>query len=77
MPETPATRPGLAIFLLLSMVVLGVFPLDVVLPSFPALADYFQRTPGDIALSISLFAIGISLSQLLIGPLSDRIGRKS
>ena len=77
MPETPATRPGLAIVLLLSMVVLGVFPLDVVLPSFPALADFFDRTPGDIALSISLFAIGISLSQLLIGPLSDRFGRKS
>ena len=29
-----------------------------------------------IALSISLFAIGIAVSQLLIGPLSDIIGRK-
>ena len=77
MPETSTTRRGMAVFLLLSMVVLGVFPLDVVLPSFPALAEHFQRTPSDIALSISLFAICISVSQLLIGPLSDRIGRKS
>lgn len=65
-----------AVVLLLTMVLLGVFPLDVLLPSFPALAEHFRTTPADIALSISLFAIGISLSQLLIGPLSDVIGRK-
>lgn len=65
-----------AVALLMAMVLLGVFPLDVLLPSFPALAEHFRTTPTDIAFSISLFAIGISLSQLLIGPLSDAIGRK-
>jgi DHA1 family bicyclomycin/chloramphenicol resistance-like MFS transporter len=65
-----------AVILLMTMVLLGVFPLDVLLPSFPALAEHFQTTPADIAFSISLFAIGISLSQLLFGPLSDAIGRK-
>lgn len=58
------------------MILLGVFPLDVVLPSFPALSNHFQRPSTDIALSISLFAIGIALSQIFIGPLSDRLGRK-
>ncbi|MEB0044005.1 MULTISPECIES: MFS transporter [unclassified Pseudomonas] len=66
-----------AIILLMAMVLLGVFPLDVLLPSFPALAAHFRTTPSDIALSISLFAVGIALSQLLIGPLSDVIGRKA
>lgn len=65
-----------AISLLLAMVLLGVFPLDVLLPSFPALAEHFQRSPADIAVSISLFAVGIAFAQLLIGPLSDVIGRK-
>lgn len=65
-----------AVSLLLAMVLLGVFPLDVLLPSFPALAEHFHRTPADIALSISLFAVGIAFAQLLIGPLSDAIGRK-
>lgn len=65
-----------AVILLMTMVLLGVFPLDVLLPSFPALAEHFRTTPADIALSISVFAIGISVSQLLIGPLSDVIGRK-
>ncbi|VVN00229.1 Inner membrane transport protein YdhC [Pseudomonas fluorescens] len=65
-----------AVILLMTMVLLGVFPLDVLLPSFPALAEHFRTAPATIAYSISLFAIGISLSQLLIGPLSDIIGRK-
>jgi DHA1 family bicyclomycin/chloramphenicol resistance-like MFS transporter len=72
----PAEKRRAAVILLMTMVLLGVFPLDVLLPSFPALAQHFQTTPTDIALSISLFAVGISLSQLLIGPLSDIIGRK-
>jgi DHA1 family bicyclomycin/chloramphenicol resistance-like MFS transporter len=63
--------------LLLAMVLLGVFPLDVVLPSFPALAEHFQTNQADIALSVSLYAVGIAFAQLLIGPLSDLIGRKS
>lgn len=62
--------------LLLSMTLLGVFPLDVLLPSFPALSEHFRVEPGDIAFSISLFAVGIAVSQLLIGPLSDCFGRK-
>lgn len=65
-----------AVGLLLMMVLLGVFPLDVLLPSFPAMATHFQTDPVDIALSISLFAVGIAFAQLLIGPLSDVIGRK-
>ena len=65
---TTRQRRG-AISLLLAMVLLGVFPLDVLLPSFPALAEHFASTPTDIALSISLFAVGIAFAQLLIGPL--------
>ena len=72
---TARQRRG-AVSLLLAMVLLGVFPLDVLLPSFPALAAHFRNTPTDIALSISLFAVGIAFAQVSIGPLSDVIGRK-
>ena len=64
------------VILLMTMTLLGVFPLDVVLPSFPDLSDYFQTSPSEIALSVSVFAIGLALSVVLIGPLSDRWGRK-
>ncbi|MBI6908167.1 multidrug effflux MFS transporter [Pseudomonas palleroniana] len=81
MPETtdPSNRASkvAAVVLLMTMVMLGVFPIDVLLPSFPALSTHFNTTPSDIALSVSVFAIGISLSQLLIGPLSDALGRKN
>ncbi|MDF2490727.1 MAG: major facilitator superfamily transporter [Pseudomonas sp.] len=64
------------VLLLLLMSLLGVFPLDVILPSFPALATTFSVDISSIALSISLFALGVAVSQSLIGPLSDRMGRK-
>lgn len=64
------------IALLMTMTLLAVFPLDVVLPSFPALAGHFRNTPSDIAQSVSIFAIGLAVSLLLIGPLSDMFGRK-
>ncbi|ROM69043.1 multidrug transporter CflA [Pseudomonas brassicacearum] len=75
--DLPGTRKPATVGLLLTLTLLGVFPIDVVLPSFPALSEHFQRPSSDIALSVSLFAIGIALSQLLIGPLSDAMGRKN
>ncbi|PWB31736.1 multidrug transporter CflA [Pseudomonas sp. SDI] len=62
--------------LLLLMSALGVFPLDVILPSFPALGIHFSVQSHAIAMSISLFALGVAVTQLLIGPLSDYFGRK-
>lgn len=73
---TSPARKTAAIFLLMTMTVLGVFPLDVILPSFPSMAEHFDTSVADIALSVSLFSIGLSLSLLLIGPLSDNLGRK-
>jgi len=80
MTDTPApngTRKLAIVGLLLTLTLLGVFPIDVVLPSFPALSEHLGRPSSDIALSVSLFVVGIALSQLLIGPLSDVMGRKN
>ncbi|MGF6391993.1 MFS transporter [Pseudomonas plecoglossicida] len=67
---------GFHVALLLLVSLLGVFPLDVILPSVPALAHYLSVDPRHVAYSISLFAIGVAISQTIIGPLSDRMGRK-
>lgn len=64
------------VLLLLMFSLLGVFPLDVILPSFPALAESFDVSLKQIAFSVSIFAIGVAVSQLIIGPLSDVMGRK-
>ncbi|WP_260957393.1 MFS transporter [Pseudomonas citri] len=71
-----ATGKPATVGLLLALTLLSVFPIDVVLPSFPALSEHFDSSSSDIALSVSLFAVGIALSQLLVGPLSDVMGRK-
>ncbi|MNX99693.1 Inner membrane transport protein YdhC [compost metagenome] len=76
-PDIVAKNRRSAVTLLLTMVLLGVFPLDVLLPSFPALATHFGTTLTDIGFSVSLYTVAIALSQLLIGPLSDVIGRKN
>ncbi|WP_445571180.1 MFS transporter [Pseudomonas sp. E102] len=73
----PSVDKPAIVGLLTMLTLLGVFPIDVVLPSFPALAGHFRNSSSDIALSVSLFAVGIALSQLLIGPLSDAMGRKT
>ncbi|NCE83442.1 hypothetical protein DK870_03335 [Pseudomonas sp. Q1] len=43
----------------------------------PAHVSLIRQAIHYATLSVSVFAIGISLSQLLIGPLSDALGRKN
>ena len=76
-PSLQSAKKTSLVLLLMTMTLLGVFPLDVVLPSFPALSDYFRTSASDIALSVSLFAIGLGLSVVMVGPLSDLWGRKT
>ncbi|MDF3835778.1 Bcr/CflA family efflux MFS transporter [Cupriavidus basilensis] len=64
------------IILLNLLILLSAIPLDVMLPSFPDLAGHFRTGTTDIALSISVFAVGFSVAQLFVGPLSDRYGRR-
>nr|WP_247254432.1 MFS transporter [Pseudomonas moorei] len=71
-----AKEKPLIILLLMTMTLLGVFPLDVVLPSFPDLSACFRISPADTALSVSLFAVSLAFSVMLVGPLSDMWGRK-
>jgi len=73
--ESSQEKP-LIVLLLMTMTLLSVFPLDVVLPSFPDLSDFFQIPPPDVALSVSLFAVSLAFSVMLVGPLSDMWGRK-
>ncbi|MCO7262389.1 multidrug effflux MFS transporter [Dickeya zeae] len=50
---------------------------DMYLPLFPAIASALQTTPAGVQLSLTAFMAGLSLGQLLIGPWSDRTGRRS
>jgi DHA1 family bicyclomycin/chloramphenicol resistance-like MFS transporter len=64
------------ILILGSLTALGPFSIDMYLPAFPVIAKDLHTTTENVAISLSSFFIGISLGQLLYGPLLDRFGRK-
>lgn len=49
---------------------------DLYLASLPGLASVFAVPPSTVQLTLSLFVIGFGGAQLVIGPLSDRFGRR-
>ncbi|HXB35884.1 MAG TPA: MFS transporter, partial [Puia sp.] len=55
---------------------IGPFSVDMYLPGFEDIAASLGTTAAMVALSLSSFFVGISLGQLLYGPLMDRYGRK-
>ncbi|MBF6027462.1 MFS transporter [Pseudomonas sp. P115] len=64
-------------FILITCIsLISFFPINILLPSFPALSAHFDTPTTDVALSISLFTLVFSISQLVAGPLSDKWGRK-
>lgn len=68
--------PGLITAMLMLMTFLGVFALDVILPSVPALAQHFHTPAHAVTAGIGLFVVAVAIAQLIIGPASDRYGRK-
>ena len=48
---------------------------DIYLASIPAAAEYFRTPITAVQLSLSTYMIGMALGQLVLGPVSDRLGR--
>lgn len=65
------------VVLILSLL-LGLQPLttDLYLPALPALAAHFGTAPATAQLTLTALILAFGISQLLWGPLSDRIGRR-
>ncbi len=52
------------------------FGADIYAPSLPAISEQMQVDIGLVQWSMSIYMLGIALSQLVFGPLSEGIGRK-
>lgn len=81
---TPELRPAqtdrryywfLIIYLVL-LSALGSFVNDMYTPSLPQIARDFHSSPSQSQLSLTMGMIGLAIGQLLLGPISDRYGRK-
>lgn len=55
---------------------LGALNMNIFLPSLPAMAEYFQTDYALVQLSVSAYLAITAVLQLMIGPLSDRYGRR-
>ncbi|ERK58595.1 drug resistance transporter, Bcr/CflA subfamily [Gemella bergeri ATCC 700627] len=54
----------------------GPFVTDLYLPALPFMAEYFGANTSTIQLTLTGSMVGLALGQLLIGPISDKFGRK-
>ncbi|MGG5175559.1 multidrug effflux MFS transporter [Pseudarthrobacter sp. J1763] len=81
----PTTQPGdalsrrqklLYILLLGALTALGPFTIDLYLPAFPALESDLGVTAAQVQLTLTGTTVGFALGQLIVGPFSDKVGRR-
>ena len=49
---------------------------DLYLPGFPAMGDELGASASEVQLTLTTFLVGLAVGQLVMGPLSDRYGRR-
>lgn len=59
-----------------SVAAIGPFTIDMYLPGFPTIAQDFGVDEKQISYTLTSYFIGISLGQLIYGPILDKFGRK-
>lgn len=69
-------QKGLVIFVLGLLSAIGPFSIDMYLPSFTDIADTLNTSTERVGFSLASFFAGISLGQLIYGPLLDKYGKK-
>jgi len=72
----PRSRKLLYVLLLGALVALGPFTVDLYLPAFPSVAADLATSEAAIQLTLTATMIGFGAGQLIVGPLSDAVGRK-
>lgn len=54
----------------------GPFVTDFYLPVLPEMAESFSTSPSLVSMSLTAGMLGLAIGQVLIGPLTDKYGRK-
>ena len=64
--------------LMLLVAMTGVAPVSLymLVPALPVLATSFDSDVSVVQMTVSLYMVGIACSQIIMGPLSDRYGRR-
>jgi len=67
---------GGILFLLAGLAALGALATNIILPAFPRIGASLGVSSQELGLTLSSFFVAFAVGQLLVGPLSDRFGRK-
>ena len=59
-----------------ALTALGPFTIDLYLPAFPAIEKNLMTTEAAIQLTLTATTLGFALGQLVVGPWSDKVGRR-
>ncbi|MEO3770242.1 multidrug effflux MFS transporter [Micromonospora sp. B9E7] len=60
-----------------ALIAIGPLTIDMYLPALPAITAGLQTTETAVQLTLTGTLVGLALGQLLIGPLSDVVGRRT
>jgi MFS transporter, DHA1 family, multidrug resistance protein len=69
-----SARPPIG--LLMTMVLAGVLAINVYVPALPEISRALQASPAEVQLTLTVFLVAFGLAQLVLGPMSDRYGRR-
>ena len=72
----PGEQPRAFLLLLVVLGMLGPLTLNILVPSLPTLPKALDTTRENAQLTFSLYLFGMALSQLVLGPMADRFGRR-
>ncbi|MCF6521853.1 multidrug effflux MFS transporter [Streptomyces sp. JJ36] len=76
-PPTRRERAGLLFTLILgSLTALPALSMDMYLPALPEVAGALDTPAAGVQLTLTTCLLGLAVGQLLVGPMSDRFGRR-
>jgi DHA1 family bicyclomycin/chloramphenicol resistance-like MFS transporter len=73
---SPAPTSKVMLLLLVTMTGVAPISLYMLVPALPVLASSFGRDISIAQMTVSLYMVGLACSQIIMGPLSDRFGRR-
>jgi len=76
----PATGTAIRwplLLVLASLAAVAPVATDLYLPGFPAMGEDLAADASGVQLTLTSFLVGLALGQLVMGPLSDRFGRRT
>ncbi len=59
-----------------ALIALGPATIDMYLPALPTLGEDLSATPAQVQLTLTGTLVGLGLGQLVLGPVSDAVGRR-